>query len=59
MTDIPGNVVGSLLNILEYNSNFLSVEGFNMATQYKLIRDIEEQSLKKAAKELDDLFEVE
>jgi len=56
---IPGNIQGSLLNILEYNSVMLSEYGLTIARQFRDIREVEAAKLQAAAKELDDLIEEE
>ncbi len=56
---IPGNIQGSLLNLLEYNPVMLSEYGLTAARYFRDIRETESANLKAAAKELDDLFEEE
>lgn len=56
---IPGNIQGSLINILEYNPVMFSEYGLTVARIFRDRRDAEAAKLQAAAKELDDLFEEE
>lgn len=55
--DIPGNIQGSLLNILNFDTRLLSQYGLELATIFLIEKEKHESDLKKAAMELDALWE--
>lgn len=57
--EIPGYIQGSLINILEYDQYLLSEPGLVLARHYKEIMDKLNETVKRQAKELDDLFDKE
>jgi hypothetical protein len=54
--EIPGYIEGSLINILEYDSDMLSTYGLKLAQVFKQIRDEDNEKLRQQAEELDNMF---
>jgi hypothetical protein len=54
-----GSIEGALITIHDFDKDMLSEYGLKIAIHVKQIRDIEQEKLANAAKELDDLFEEE
>lgn len=55
-SDIPGYLQGSLLNILDFDADMLSVYGLKVALVLKQIQQEDEAKLKAEAKKLDDML---